>query len=109
MIPADVADISSGIQMHREHRIAFWDAMLIATNRRAGVQTFISEDLQNGRAFGDFRVFNPFAAESGPSGGPFGLHEDPKAWQRSFFVKKIRAQCPAGVANFSAITANAAR
>jgi predicted nucleic acid-binding protein len=81
--PAGPSDFTVAAHLHQDHNIAFWDAMMIATYQRAGARTFISEDLQNGRTFGELRVLNPFAAESGSTSGPFGLHEDPKAWQRS--------------------------
>jgi predicted nucleic acid-binding protein len=48
------------------HNLAFWDAMLWATARRAGCRALLSEDFQNGRELGGVVFLNPFAAEASP-------------------------------------------
>jgi predicted nucleic acid-binding protein len=57
---ADVKDLSSAMRAVREHRLAFWDAMLWATVRRAGVALMITEDFQDGRLLEGVRFANPF-------------------------------------------------
>jgi predicted nucleic acid-binding protein len=48
----------------RDHRIAFWDAMLCATASRAGLHYLLSEDMQDGRRFGALTIVNPFRPEN---------------------------------------------
>jgi predicted nucleic acid-binding protein len=54
-------DILGAIDLHRLHRIAFWDALLVQSARRAGCTTLLTEDLQDGRSFDGVVVRNPFA------------------------------------------------
>lgn len=54
-------DILGGIDLHRLHRISFWDGLLVQSARRAGCTTLLTEDLQNGRRFDGVVVRNPFA------------------------------------------------
>ena len=44
-----------------EHKVSFYDALIVAAALEAGCETLFSEDLQNGRAFGALRIVNPFA------------------------------------------------
>lgn len=55
-----VDDILGAIDLHRLHRISFWDALLVQTARRAGCTTLLTEDLQDGRRFDGIVVRNPF-------------------------------------------------
>ena len=54
------ADLADAIRAVRVHRLAFWDAMLWATARRAGVRFLVSEDFQDGQTIEGVRVVNPF-------------------------------------------------
>jgi predicted nucleic acid-binding protein len=56
------ADLTDAIDVHRTHNIAFWDAMLWATARRAGCTLLLSEDFQDGRVLGGVAFRNPFTA-----------------------------------------------
>ncbi|HYL38544.1 MAG TPA: PIN domain-containing protein [Bryobacteraceae bacterium] len=49
-------------------RLAFWDAMIVATAERTHCRWLLSEDFQSGRRFGSVTVLNPF--ESEPGGSP---------------------------------------
>jgi len=60
IIPATEEDTVSAIDVHREHRISFWDALLWATARRAGCRVLLSEDMQDGRTLGGVTFRNPF-------------------------------------------------
>lgn len=55
------ADLDEAIRAVEAHRMAFWDAMLWATARRAGVRILISKDLQDGQTIEGVRIVNPFA------------------------------------------------
>lgn len=57
----DVPDILAAIDLHRLHRIAFWDALIIRAAQAAGCDTLYSEDMQDGRSFDGVRIRNPFA------------------------------------------------
>ena len=61
---ATLQDLADATRAVREHGLAFWDAMLWATVRRAGVGLLISEDFQDGRVLEGVRFANPFAAHN---------------------------------------------
>jgi len=48
----------------RDHRIAFWDALMCATAGRAGLHYLLSEDMQDGRRFGARTIVNLFRPEN---------------------------------------------
>ncbi len=56
--PACLGDAMAAV---RWHRLAFWDAFLWATARRAGCGAIVSEDFQDGRELGGVLFINPFA------------------------------------------------
>jgi predicted nucleic acid-binding protein len=58
------ADLDEAIPAAREHRLAFWDAMLWATARRIGVRVLISEDFQDGRILDGVRFVDPFSVRN---------------------------------------------
>ena len=43
-----------------QRRLAFWDAMLLATANEAGCELVLSEDMHDGTRFGNLTVRNPF-------------------------------------------------
>jgi len=63
---ATLPDLATAIRGVREHGLAFWDALLWATVRRAGVELLISEDFQDRRTIEGVRIVNPFAARNAP-------------------------------------------
>jgi predicted nucleic acid-binding protein len=60
IVAADESDLVAAMRAVEDHRLAFWDAMLWATARRAGCRMLFSEDLQDGRRLGDVLFVNPF-------------------------------------------------
>jgi len=80
MVEAELSDLDDAIALHRRHHINFWDAMLVASYRRAGASILLSEDLQHGRDFGGLRIVNPFLPDAGLD-GLFHLHEEPMPWR----------------------------
>ena len=48
------------------HRLAFYDALIVAAALEGECETLYSEDLQAGRAFGQMKIINPFANASRP-------------------------------------------
>ena len=57
---ATLKDLTDAMRAVREHGLAFWDAMLWATVRRAGVSLLITEDFQDGRVLEGVCFVNPF-------------------------------------------------
>jgi len=55
-------DVLAAIDLHRLHRISFWDALIVRSAINAGCARLYSEDLQEGRRFEGLEVVNPFVA-----------------------------------------------
>ncbi len=53
-------DVIAAIELHRLHRVSFWDAMIVHASRLAGADVLYSEDLQHGATLGGVRIHNPF-------------------------------------------------
>jgi len=58
------ADLVEAIRAVGVYQLGFWDAMLWATARRAGVRTLVSEDFQDGQTIEGVHIVNPFAAHN---------------------------------------------
>ena len=56
--------ILGAIDLHRLHKISFWDALVIKCAATAGCARLLTEDLQHGQRIEDLRICNPFV-ESG--------------------------------------------
>jgi predicted nucleic acid-binding protein len=61
---ADGSDLLTALEAVREHRLAFWDAMLWASAQRAGVRHLLTEDLQDGFSLQGVTFINPFNGEN---------------------------------------------
>jgi predicted nucleic acid-binding protein len=46
--------------LSEDHRLAFYDALIVAAALEAGCDTLFTEDMQHGRRFGSLTVVNPF-------------------------------------------------
>lgn len=57
---ADDSDLLAALEAVRAHRLAFCDAMLWASARRAGMTHLLSEDLQDGLTLQGVTFINPF-------------------------------------------------
>src|SRR5213594_4780983 len=57
-------ELLDALNLVRDHRIDFWDALLCATASRAGLDYLFSEHLQDGRRFGGLTIVNPFRPEN---------------------------------------------
>ena len=60
IFPASHEDLLAAMKIHQQHRIQFFDALLLATARRAGCRIILSEDVQDGRDYDGITVRNPF-------------------------------------------------
>ena len=52
--------ILAAIDLHRLHKLSFWDALMWAYADINGLTEIISEDFQHGRLYGRVRIRNPF-------------------------------------------------
>jgi predicted nucleic acid-binding protein len=59
-IPVTLPLHLSALEFARIHKIAFYDALILAAALEAGCETLYSEDFQHGRRFGDLTILNPF-------------------------------------------------
>ena len=60
---ADVKTFTDAIELATEHRLQFWDSLILATAASAGCSLLLSEDMQDGFAWRGVTVVNPFAAK----------------------------------------------
>lgn len=56
----EVDDVLVAIQLHREKKISFWDAMILRSAMRSGCDLLWSEDLSDGQHCDGVIVRNPF-------------------------------------------------
>jgi hypothetical protein len=80
-------DIVGALEFVRDHKLAFWDALMCATAIRAGVRYLLTEDLQDGRLLGGMTIVNPFA----PSGRNQTEDSRHRASHRDCFVALLLA------------------
>lgn len=60
VVPLTLETHSSAVVMARDHSLAFYDALIVASAIETGCDTLFSQDLQNGRHFGGLVIVNPF-------------------------------------------------
>jgi predicted nucleic acid-binding protein len=56
-------DILAAIALHREARIAFWDAMVVHAAAECACDVLWTEDLTHGQVLRDVRIMNPFVED----------------------------------------------
>ena len=56
----DVPDILAAIDLHRLHRLSFWDALVIRSAKQSGCTVLFSEDMQHTRDLDGLQIVNPF-------------------------------------------------
>lgn len=55
------ADLLRASRIHRQHKVSWWDALIISSASELGCAVLWSEDLAAGRRFGSLSIRNPFA------------------------------------------------
>lgn len=60
LVVFDVDDVLAAIDLHRLHRLSFWDALIVRAAKEGGCSVLYSEDLQDGRSLDGVRIVNPF-------------------------------------------------
>lgn len=56
--------ILGAIDLHRLHRLSFWDALIVKCAGAAGCERVLTEGLQHGVVLDGVRIENPFDAEA---------------------------------------------
>ena len=56
----EVSDILAAIDLHRLHKLSFWDALVIRSARQSGCTVLFSEDMQHTRDLDGLQILNPF-------------------------------------------------
>jgi predicted nucleic acid-binding protein len=64
VVPITLNTHTSAVALARDHRLSFFDALIVAAALEAGCDTLFSEDLQHGRTIGTLRIENPFIERS---------------------------------------------
>ena len=62
-LPLDLGLLTRAWVVQDRHRVAFWDALIVAAAQVARCRYLLSEDLQDGHQMGDVTVVNPFLHE----------------------------------------------
>ena len=60
--PVTIDTHAAAITLSRDHRLSFYDALIVASALEAGCNTLLSEDMQHGRKIEGLTIRNPFAA-----------------------------------------------
>ncbi|OEU44208.1 MAG: hypothetical protein BBJ60_04270 [Desulfobacterales bacterium S7086C20] len=60
VVSASSKSLPRALKAVREHKLSFWDAMLWAVAREAGVTLLLSEDFQHNRVLDGTKFCNPF-------------------------------------------------
>ena len=60
VIDLDFRMIRHAIEIHRQHGIAYWDALIVAAAHRADCTQILTEDLNAGQSYEGVTVVNPF-------------------------------------------------
>ena len=62
-----MGDAEEALSAAEGGRLSYWDGMLLATLRRAGCTTLLTEDMHDGAVHGGVTIRNPFAGERLPA------------------------------------------
>jgi predicted nucleic acid-binding protein len=60
VLPLTLETNAAAIRLARDHRLSFYDALVVASALEAACDTLYSEDMQDGRVFHGLTIQNPF-------------------------------------------------
>lgn len=60
VVQVDVPLVMAAVVTSREHRISFWDALIVRAAVEAGCDRLLTEDLNAGQVIDGVRIENPF-------------------------------------------------
>jgi len=66
LLPTNSTSMVKAVELAAEHRLAIWDALILAAAAEAGCRLLLSEDMQDGFAWGGVTVVDPFRAPPSP-------------------------------------------
>ena len=58
----DPTDVLAAIDLHRLHKLSFWDALILRMAKQSGCAVLFSEDMQHASQVEGIRVVNPFTS-----------------------------------------------
>jgi predicted nucleic acid-binding protein len=59
------SEVLRASELEEEHRLSFWDALIVATALKGGAGRILTEDLSPGQSLSGLQIVNPFAASRG--------------------------------------------
>ena len=59
VVEIDAPMVLRAISLAREHTVSLWDALIIESAQARGCAKLLTEDMQDGRRFGDLVIENP--------------------------------------------------
>jgi predicted nucleic acid-binding protein len=57
-------EIQAASELEEQHRLSFWDALIVAAALKGGAATLLTEDMTPGRSISGLRIENPFESSS---------------------------------------------
>ena len=60
VVEPTLTDIMAAIDLHRLHKLAYWDALVVHCARKAGCREVLSEDMHHTQVIDGVRIVNPF-------------------------------------------------
>jgi predicted nucleic acid-binding protein len=60
LVEPELSDVLAAIDLHRLHKISYWDALVIHCARESGCRIVLTEDLHHGQVIDGVRIVNPF-------------------------------------------------
>jgi len=60
VVEPKVADVLAAIDLHRLHRVSYWDALILRCAQQAGCRELLTEDMQHGQVIDGVKIVNPF-------------------------------------------------
>lgn len=60
IIDLDFRMVRHAIEIHRQHAISYWDALIVAAAHRAECAQILTEDLNAGQSYVGVAIVNPF-------------------------------------------------
>jgi predicted nucleic acid-binding protein len=60
VVQIDLPAILGAVQLEADHRLSFWDALIVEAAQLAGATRLMTEDLQHGRRLAGVRIEDPF-------------------------------------------------
>ena len=58
---------AAALDLVTARQLSWFDALIIATSRRAGATALLTEDMHDGADFDGLRIINPFALHNAPA------------------------------------------